>query len=239
MEVYAENETRGINGFVLKMIAIITMLIDHTAAVLIPDNTQLYVNCRIIGRLAFPIFSFLLVEGYLHTKNIRKYFLRLGIFAMISEIPFDLAFSENSSSYLYHQNIFFTLLIGLGVIYVIGIIDLKYVNNKVIRFFADILVIFAGCVIADMLATDYGKWGILIISAFYIFRRNKILLLAAIFLVNYASPYLWQVYAAVSMLFIWFYNGKRGPQGNKYFFYAFYPTHIFVLYLISLLPFFN
>lgn len=244
---YAESSDRnlmhfkGINGFQLKMIAIITMFIDHMAAVLISPDTDwnLYKFCRIIGRLAFPIFCFLLVEGFFHTKNIKKYILRLGIFALISELPFDLAFSDNKSEFLYHQNVFFTLFIGLGVIYLIRLIDEKYEKNLIIRCVLDFIAIAAGCMLADMLATDYNRWGILLIVVFYLFRGNKILLLLGVLLVNYTMDSLWQIYAVISVFFIWFYNGERGPQGNKYLFYIFYPAHIFLLYLISLLPVFS
>ena len=80
------------NTYKLKLIAIITMLIDHIAAVLIPSDTMLWLVMRCIGRLAFPIFVFLLVEGFHHTRDVKKYLLRLGAFALISEVPFDLAF---------------------------------------------------------------------------------------------------------------------------------------------------
>lgn len=98
----------GLNSFQLKCIAVITMIIDHTGAVLFPDNMTL----RYIGRIAFPIFCFLLVEGFFHTRDVRKYMLRLGMFAVISEIPYDLAFRDTVIEFE-HQNVFFTLFIGV------------------------------------------------------------------------------------------------------------------------------
>jgi hypothetical protein len=131
---------REISGSTLKLIAIITMLIDHTAAVVLEkiivagesSNTIaydsvlyfIYVLMRMIGRLAFPIFCFLLVEGFLHTRSVRKYAIRLAAFALISEIPFDLAlFGE--PFYFNYQNVFFTLLIGLLVM-----IGFKFISEK-------------------------------------------------------------------------------------------------------------
>ncbi len=229
------------NGYTLKLIAIITMFIDHMAAILIPPDTTAYLICRSIGRLAFPIFCFLLVEGFLHTHNVKKYLARLGVFALISEIPFDLAFSNKTihNGFLLHQNIFFTLFIGLAVIYLMSIIDRKYVKYVFLSNIFDTLVVIAGCYAATILATDYEFMGVLLVVAFYVFRTNKILLTIAILLVNASFGLGLQVLAALSMIFIWYYNGKRGPQGNKYIFYIFYPTHIFLLYLISLLPMFH
>ncbi len=102
----------GINSFQLKWIAVITMIIDHTGAVLFPDNMVF----RYIGRIAFPIFCFLLVEGFFHTRDVRKYMLRLGLFALISEIPYDLAFRDTVLEFE-HQNVFFALLLGVVMIW--------------------------------------------------------------------------------------------------------------------------
>lgn len=232
------------NGLTLKIIAMVTMLIDHITAVLIPEDTLAYMIGRSIGRLAFPIFCFLLVEGLLHTKDIRKYLLSLGIFALLSEIPFDLAFAQSftPSSSQYHQNVFFTLFIGLAVIYILKIIDQYPLNiNKtlgsILKVIVNILVIALGCIAADSLYTDYAAMGILIIAAFYLFRNNKIILIFTLFLI--IGLHSLEILSIFSMIFIWFYNGERGPKINKYIFYAFYPVHIFVIYLISKLPIFN
>lgn len=229
------------NGFTLKVIAMITMFIDHMAAILLPHDTVLYLICRYIGRLAFPIFCFLLVEGFYHTRNLKKYLVRLGVFALISELPFDLAFSSKPfrSDFLLGQNVFFTLFIGLSVITLMSIIERKYAQNIFISNLLNSIVLLSGCTAAFFLCTDYDYKGILLIAAFYVFRRNKIVLSLAVVLINMLYGIAIQVFAAVSLIFIWRYNGKRGPQSNKYLFYIFYPAHILLLYIISLLAVFH
>lgn len=232
------------DGFTLKLIAMITMFIDHMAAILIPPDTTAYLICRYIGRLAFPIFCFLLVEGLKHTHNVKKYLARLGIFALISELPFDLAFSVRPLKYGYlrHQNVFFTLIIGLAVICGMSIIETKFAKNtyvnKLLSGILESLLIITGCMAAAFLNTDYDYKGILLIVVFYAFRKNKFVLSFAVLLVNMLFGMAIQVFAAVSLVFIWSYNGKRGHQGNKFIFYIFYPAHILFLYLVSLLPVF-
>ena len=98
----------GLTSYQLKWIAVITMVIDHIGAVLFPGELIL----RIIGRLSFPIFCFLLTEGFCHTHNRRAYMQRLGVFALVSEVPYDLTFHGKLLD-LERQNIFFTLLLGV------------------------------------------------------------------------------------------------------------------------------
>jgi TraX protein. len=216
---------RGISGGTLKIIAITAMLIDHIAAILLHNqtNTELYFVMRCIGRLAFPIFCFLLVEGFVHTHDDKKYAIRLALFALISEVPFDLAFSYQIFAPDY-QNVYFTLLIGLLVLMGIK----RAGTNKAIY----ILIIAVGCLAAWALKTDYGFYGILMILFFYFYRNNQ--LLRGIFVegVCISMGYI-EALAGLSFLPLYFYNGKRGIR-LKYIFYAFYPVHIFILYLIRL-----
>lgn len=209
-----------LNGFSLKMIAIITMLTDHIGAVLFPEEMVL----RYIGRIAFPIFIFLMVEGFSYTRDVRKYEIRMMIFALISEIPFDLAFSETVVD-RYNQNVFFTLAIGLVMM------DLmerwKGTSWKQICTFITCMAL------AELLCTDYGAAGIMLIFVFYRFRERsvtKIVLTAIIALVCYGPMEVFCLFAFIPILL---YNGKRGPS-LKYVFYAFYPVHLVILYLISL-----
>jgi hypothetical protein len=221
-----------VNGFVLKLIAMLTMLLDHSAAIFLEYGSTEYIICRTIGRLSFPIFCFLLVEGFIHTHNVRKYLLRLGVFAFLSEIPFDLAFYNRFPNF-YHQNIYFTLFIGLLVIYLIHVIDTKMKSRIFLCSLSEIVVVGLGGIAALVLAVDYNFVGVLLIVGLYIFRKNKVLQGLVMIFVNVLLIGDLQSYAILAMIFIWFYNGERGPKFNKYVFYAFYPVHLLVLYLIN------
>lgn len=212
-----EKSQIGISGFALKWIAIITMGIDHIGAVLYPQ----YIILRIIGRISFPIFCFLLVEGVLHTHNIRKYIKRLFLFALISELPFDLAFYGKIM--LQHQNVFFTLCAG-----VIMLAVLEYRRNNI----DSLLVVIGTILLTETVASDYGAGGILIILCFYVLYRKHFLKQAAFAGVNllyYGTGV--QAYAGLAAVPLLFYNGKQG-RSMKYFFYLFYPVHLLILYLI-------
>lgn len=211
---------KGINTFILKWIAIISMLIDHMGAVLFPQSIWM----RYVGRLAFPIFAYLLVEGFMYTKDVKKYMLRLGIFAIVSEIPFDLAFFGTVLE-ISHQNVFFTLFMGILMLYL-----MLQTPSKV----KQVIVMLAAFLVADGLNTDYGSWGLLMILAFYEFRDKKIWKLVAVAVINIFFMGYSQVYAAFAMLPIAFHNRELGPK-MKLFFYAFYPAHLLVLYAISLI----
>lgn len=245
---------KGITGSTLKMIAILSMLIDHTGAVLLEriliqrgwyhamwqgedaltqfyqSNLGLYtlyfVMRQIIGRLAFPIFCFLLVEGFLHTRNVFKYACRLGIFAVISEVPFDLALFGTPFFWGY-QNIFFTLFIGLLTMLAFRCISEKLKVHFVLKLLLYVLALAVGLAAADLLCTDYGSRGVLSIMAIYIFRKVKWQQILA-----GCVTFLWEITATLAFIPIAFYNGKRGIK-IKYFFYAFYPIHLFLLYLTA------
>ena len=214
----------------LKMIAIITMLIDHIGAVMIPSNTTAYLIFRSIGRLAFPIFAFLIVEGFYHTRDVKKYLARLGIFALVSELPFDLAFYGNF--YMGHQNIFFTLFLGLLLIVLMKEVESKFSKKEVLLNLINSILIISFCVIAFFLEVDYNFLGVLLIVAFYLFRGHKILLVLSMLIIFGAILGGISVLATLSMAFIAIYNGKKG-KSMKYFFYTFYPAHLLILFLIS------
>lgn len=205
--------------FGLKLIAIISMTIDHVGAIFFPD----IIVFRIIGRLAFPIFAFLLVEGFINTKNVFKYASRLLIFAFISEIPFDIAFKDKILEFS-HQNVMFTLFIGLVVI---------YLCEKYKKWFHRITVGIIGMGIAYFLKVDYTFVGIFMIFAFYLLRKQKLQNIIAQGLINLVVVGGTQMYGVLSMIPISFYNGKTGRFKFKLFFYIFYPAHLLLLYYIK------
>ena len=212
------------SGLVLKIIALITMIIDHYGAIF-QSNVILY---RIIGRLAFPIYCFLLVEGYFHTSDVKKYGTRLLLFAFISEIPFDLAFFGKVG--FEHQNIFFTLFIGLTAIY---LIDKKAESiNKA-------LVIFSAAVLATLLKTDYQYIGIVYMLAFYYIKnmpkQRKFPALALTMLAINFSAGLIQQFSLLALVPIYFYNNQPGWKNKilQISFYIAYPLHLLLFYFIK------
>lgn len=233
---------KGISGSGLKIIAVITMFIDHIGAVLVEramfwenGNEILYGNLqmadtilRAVGRISFPIFCFLLTEGFLHTGNLPKYMLRLGIFAVVSEIPFDLAFYGsvwNGKS----QNIFFSLLIGLIVMWAMERTRKMDKLPSVFRTGICILWGILGSGAAELFHTDYGARGIICMIVLYLSRfwRLEQVLFGAL-------AFYWEFPAPLAFLPVFFYNGKRG-KGKKMWFYFFYPLHLLVLYLAAVL----
>lgn len=255
-------ESKGLSGTVLKTAAIATMLLDHIGASLVqpfltkaavaagvtswttssllsacPKQAIPYYLLRYIGRIAFPIFCFLLIEGFLHTRNLNKYCVRLAAFALISEIPFDLAF-HRSWYYPNAQNVFFTLLIGLLTIRGFAWAETFFAEKKAAQAFFRLLFLLFGMGAALYLKTDYDYIGVLVIAALYEFRKNRIISVSlASVILCLMSPLEITAFAAVPLISR--YNGKRSsaPEGVffKYFFYLFYPVHLFLLYLAGFL----
>ncbi len=220
----------GLDATKLKMIAIFAMLIDHIGLGFFPELIIL----RIIGRIAFPIFAFLLVEGYAHTRSPKKYALRLLVFAFISEVAFDLFFF-GEYFYIYKQNIFFSLFFSLLLMMIFDS-NIDYILKSVLEIAILLIVIVINC--------DYSVFAPLIILYIHIYRHNKPKTYVSIFLINviiaisdafskFSIDSIKQVFAGLSILPIMFYNGEKG-RGMKYFFYAFYPLHLIILYLIKI-----
>lgn len=211
---------KGINTFTLKLIGLITMVVDHVGAILFPEIILL----RIIGRISFPIFAYTLTEGFCHTRDIRKYILRVGILAVLSEIPFNLAFYGNVL-YLGRQNVLFTFCLGLVMLYLF----LMAQNNL-----TKVLVVVGMFLLSEALFVDYSSMGLAMILAFYCLRDKKWQKLTVVAAINvFLMGYL-QVYALVALLPIALHNREQGPRG-KWFFAIFYPAHLLTLYLIALI----
>ena len=221
-------------GFGLKIVALISMLCDHSGLIFLRNPSYL----NIIGRISFPIFASQISEGYVHTKNLKKYISRLAWFAIISQIPFML-YLKSVELEIYKLNVFFTLLLGLSSITIYDKIKNKY-NNIFLGFLPVILFIFLG----HICNCDYGWYGVTLIFMFYLFKDNKILMNESViwamflkYLTNYiSSPNIFHLYlflgAISSLLLINFYNNKKG-KNIKYLLYIFYPLHLIVLYLLK------
>ena len=240
-------------SFVLHIMAMAFMLCDHLWGTVVPGNDWL----TVIGRISFPIFAFMIVEGYFHTKNLKRYVLRLLLFAVISEIPFNLAMGS-SLFYPIHQNVLWSFLISIGLIWLNE--RTRKINNKGLRIFARISVglftVLLGYILGLISFVDFYHAGILTVLVFYFFRHRKWWCYAAQFIC------LWYInvemlggfgyefelfdktvfitrqgFALVALLPIWLYRGKQGYHAKwfKYFCYAFYPAHLLILAIIKLL----
>lgn len=247
-------KVKGISGSTIKLIAIITMFIDHTAATILDaivrkqlqyeqahnilnengyypvyDSTIMRVDniMRAIGRIAFPLFCFLLIEGFIHTRSRVKYMIRLALFAIISEVPFDLAFNQKVMDNSY-QNVFFTLFLGFATITVIDAIIQKCKQHTVLKVILSIAIVAVGCILAILLKTDYDMSGVITIFIMYLLRKYKT---ATIYggCMSLTLFNLFEAYAFVDIIPVALYNGTRGLK-MKYFFYIFYPAHLLLLF---------
>ena len=243
---------KGISGSTIKLVALVTMLIDHTGAVVVLQMIRslggttsmtveaynafmtdyswlvtLYDVMRLVGRLAFPLFCFLLVEGFLHTRHLFAYGRNLAVFALISDPCFDLALSGTPLDFS-AQNVFFTLFLGLLTLCVLRLIEQRFPSMAASLAWAPKLAAVAcGCLAAQLLRTDYGAAGVLCISLMYLFRAHRTLAFSAgcIPLVFLSSS---QYFSFLGLPLIYGYNGKRG-LAMKYVFYIFYPAHLLLL----------
>jgi len=210
------------SSFQLKLIAITSMLIDHIGVVFFED----IIIFRIIGRLAFPIFAFLISEGIAHTKNRKVYLMRLIVFALMTEVIFDLTF-HHQWFYIRHQNVLFTFALAVITIMVFEKLAKKDMYLKT-------LIIFVGVVIGQLLYVDHGGFGVLIVIIFAIYKENRkeqfgfVGMIIAIVAVLDDWIY---IFSILAFLPLGFYNGKRGIK-LKYIFYAFYPLHLLGIYMV-------
>ncbi len=241
-----KNTSITFSGFALKYIALTTMTFDHIAAVLLPYDSVFYTVFRGIGRIAFPVYCFLLVEGYLHTSNRKAYFTRLLLFALISEIPFDMALFHFPSItapqiLMSHQNVFFTLSFGLLVMERMD--ELWYKNRTLAFVWMAALGLFA-----DILHFDYGMTGILVITILFLCKKHrpdiKPVFMAILAVLPLFSPSsISGLSVALAIPFLVLYNGRKGSPlpndqsfpGAKYLFYIYYPLHLFLIAIIYFL----
>ena len=227
-------------------------------------SVSIYEHMRLIGRIAFPIYCFLIAKGFFYTRDVKKYALRLGIFALISEIPFDLAFNEGWLD-LSSNNVYFTLLIGLLVIWGISWIREKFglvadqmpvaiaeeqeagetsetkkmgleILEKVGGLCAILIIIGVGAFLAKyILHTDYGASGVLTIVTMYLLYKNPWFgYIVGVLVLTYMTHNSTELIALLGAVPIWYYSGRKG-KNIRYFFYIFYPAHLLVLWFITYL----
>lgn len=226
--------SRGLDGGALKGIAAALMLTDHVGAILLPEVPVL----RCVGRLAFPIFAFFIAEGYAHTRDFGRYFRRLAILAVVSEIPFNL---ENGVVFdPARQNVLWTFCLALLTLRGLEALGRERGFG---RWAGCGLVLAAGFAAGELLRTDYGGWGVVTVALLYLCRDGKyakLWLLLAMAAVNglgmgsltmpvFGGEMPIQIFAVAALPVIWLYNGQAGPKGLRRAFYVFYPAHLLVL----------
>ncbi|MCQ2448051.1 MAG: conjugal transfer protein TraX [Oscillibacter sp.] len=236
----------GIPSSLLHILAMVFMLCDHLWATMFPWLGWL--TC--VGRVAFPIFAFMIVEGYFHTHDIRRYLLRLLAFAVISEIPFNLIYGS-SVSYIAHQNVLWTFLIGLVLILLIEKVRQK--EKLWLTILVSALAVVFGWLIGMITAVDFYGFGVLMVLTFYFFHGKKWWCYVGQFICMYyinvemmgGLCYIFHIFghevelvqqgfALLALIPIWLYRGKQGYHAKwfQYFCYAFYPVHLLLLWLI-------
>ncbi len=242
-------------GNILKFIACLTMLCDHVGAAMKIYGVGTHDaadTLRIIGRLSFPIFAFLIAEGYKHTRNVSKYAFRLFIFGIISEIPYNLCF--HGTRIYSGLNVMFTLFTALMAI-AFSDMCLKYAQKEYRFLF--IIPVVAACIIAGKTKMDYGYFGVLLVFMLYLIDgddiKRRFLIIPALLVFasrEYIKGYFneitvsdWgknQLFSFLTFIPLFMYNGKQGLKIKsrflrklvQYAFYAFYPVHLLVLYFL-------
>ena len=230
----------------LHILAMTFMLMDHLWATLLP--AQEWLTC--VGRIAFPIFAFMAVEGYFHTHNLKKYLLRMLIFAVISEVPFDLMYG-GTWFYPVHQNVIWTLMMGLAGIHLMETVRKK--KSTFVYILVSVIVVILGGLLGTLSMVDYYGIGVLTVFIFYFFRGRKWWCLLgqmlALYWVNVELlgglmypirlfgmefELCQQGLALLALLPIWLYRGRQGYHSKpfQYFCYAFYPMHMLVIVLV-------
>ena len=233
----------------LHILAMAFMLLDHMWATVISEND--WMTC--VGRLAFPIFAFMIVEGYFHTRNLKKYAMRMLIFAIVSEIPFNLAVGGRIF-YPVHQNVLWTFLIAIGLIRLNEIAREK--GKPWLRIITGAGTVALGYIVGLLTMIDYFQIGILTVLVFYFFRERKwwcyIGQLVCLVYMNFEMlggfGYVFELFgrefffvrqglAVLALIPIWLYRGRQGYHGKamKYIYYGFYPVHLLLLWLIGLI----
>lgn len=225
-------------AFTLKIIAMISMVLDHVKYAI--PSTKNFATIY-LGRIAFPIFAFLIAEGFIHTHSRPKYMLKMLAFAIISQIPFH-AFADEIAHATTNLNVLFTFEIAL-----LGLCTIEFFNNtqsngilKILNYLSVSIILTVILIITYFIHPDYTWFGVSVVWVFYLFRNSKILTSLSytiLLLLYYYSAgeihnYKMIICSLISLIFICLYNGEQGKK-LKYFFYFFYPVHLVILYVLS------
>ena len=238
-----------ISSMVLHILAMALMLCDHLWGTIVPGNDWL--TC--IGRIAFPIFAFMIVEGYFHTRNLKKYVLRLLIFAILSELPFNLAIGSRWF-YPIHQNVLWSFLLSIGLIH---LNEKARAKGKLwLQIITLLTTTLFGALLGLITMLDYYHAGVLTVLVFYFLRQRKwwsfLGQLICLWYINVEmlgglgyELQLWghnfflsqQSFALLALIPIWLYRGKQGPHNKflQYTYYAFYPVHLLILGILKMI----
>lgn len=217
---------RMIDGTTLKLIAMVAMVFDHVGDNFFPEQVWM----RVIGRLAMPIFAFCISEGFAHTHDKRSYLLRMGAFALVSEVPFDLVTARVPLEFT-HQNIMFTFFWAiLGLMLFERITGDGAARDKRIAGYI-MLVVFA--LLSVLLGLDYNMLGCGLVFVFYLLREKGTIIATAVaaayhVLLRNMGIYWFGLLGFVPILL---YNGQRG-RGLKWLFYLFYPGHLLLIWIV-------
>lgn len=226
---HGSQKAAGLNGTQLKLIAAVSMLIDHIGSIFFPAQSWMH----FLGRIAMPVFAFCISEGYIHTHSRKKYLLRLGLFAVISELPFDLAFTGGID--LTQQNIMLTFALAVIALMLWDAI-IRDRKPSYLRVICGLAAVAGVCTAAVLLGADYTFFGIGTVWIFYV-TRNRALWERTVCGVGFTTLMRTAHSASGStfgMVPLLFYNYRRG-RGLKWLFYAFYPGHLLVLFLLNTL----
>lgn len=213
-----------LSGSALKIIAVVSMVIDHCAYYLMDGNTMAYEVMRCFGRIAFPVFAFLVAEGFAHTRNRMRYFLSLLLFAAVSEVPWYLLNGADGT-----HNVMFTLALGVAALAVFE----RLQKHGALAIAAILLVALS----AEISGLDYGWHGIVEILVFHLFRSKKYCQSTRLLQLAFAFPFMSHygiIGALLACFIIFLYNGTRGiihGKVAKYGFYAIYPVHLIIIKL--------
>lgn len=243
--VLSSRKGMGLSGTGLKVLALLFMTVDHFAVIIIqngklygyvPEYYEMaiatplgqrwllvYRICRLIGRLAFPLFAFLLVEGFLQTSDFWRYFRRMLLMALAAEVPYDLAFF-NETYHFAVQNVGWTFTVTL-----LGLYGMKRFRRHTLLSWGALLL---AALAAELLHFEYGAVAVLSAGLLYLFRKEKGLRMLSGALGAALNSYESCCLGALAYILIFFYNGERGRFHSRWFFYLYYPLHLLIMYLM-------